>query len=156
MRRKLILVSGGQTGVDRATLRFAVEHGWTYRGWTPAGGQAEDLPNPPGVIGLYPLLRETESRDPKHRTSLNVEEADATLVVTTGAASPGLDWALECVATFGKPCLTVSPEDPVEPVRRWLERVEDLASLNLAGPRESEAPGIEAQTKAFLERLLLS
>ena len=50
----LTIVSGGQTGVDRAALDVAIELGIPYRGWCPKGGWAEDMPNPPGVLALYP------------------------------------------------------------------------------------------------------
>lgn len=154
MRRSFILVSGGQTGVDRAALRFAVKHGWTYRGWAPAGGWAEDCPTPPGVLALYPLLRETETDDPRHRTSLNVEESDAVLVISPGVASPGTAWAVECATAFGKPVLQVAPDAAAETIRAWLHQVEDLAAVNIVGPRESEAPGIEDLTLSLLERVL--
>lgn len=149
----IIIVSGGQTGVDRAALCFAVAKGLSYRGWTPAGGWAEDLPAPPGVRALYPLLLETESIDPAHRTSLNVEESDAVLVFTSGAASPGTEEAKRCAQRFGKPLFLADPGGPPEPALDWLASLGAISALNIAGPRESEAPGIEAAALAFLEAL---
>jgi hypothetical protein len=64
----LTIVSGGQTGVDRAALDVAIELGIPYRGWCPKGGWAEDMLNPPGVLILYPELRETQDADPRQRT----------------------------------------------------------------------------------------
>ncbi|MBY0448673.1 MAG: putative molybdenum carrier protein [Hyphomonadaceae bacterium] len=153
MDRPRILVSGGQTGVDRGVLRFAVEGGFVYRGWTPAGGWAEDLPEPPGVLALYPDLRSTESADPDHRTSLNIEESDAVLILTAGAASPGTAFAQHCAATFAKPVWTVPPDADAAAVRAWLSHIPDLVALTITGPTESEWPGAESAAVAFLQRL---
>ena len=76
---KLIIVSGGQTGVDRAALDAAIARGIAYGGWCPQGGWAEDCPEPPGVLARYPLLRETPSADPAQRTEWNVRDSDASL-----------------------------------------------------------------------------
>lgn len=153
MKPPRFLVSGGQSGVDRGVLQYAVRQGVAYRGWTPAGGWAEDLPDPPGVLALYPALRATESVDPNHRTSLNVEESDALLILEFGAPSPGTDWAEACARSFGKPSLRVSPPGDVEAARAWLAQTPDLVALAIAGPRESEHPGAEAAAAAFLERV---
>jgi hypothetical protein len=51
------LISGGQSGVDRAVLDVAVERGSDYGGWCPKDGWAEDLPEPPGLLAKYPQLR---------------------------------------------------------------------------------------------------
>ena len=55
----LKIVSGGQTGVDRAALDVAIGRGIAYGGWCSKGGLAEDMPNPPGLLSRYPGLRET-------------------------------------------------------------------------------------------------
>ena len=75
------IISGGQSGVDRAALDFAIEVGIPYGGYVPLGGRAEDFQIPPGLLEFYPELREHESRDWAPRTHLNIQKTDATLVV---------------------------------------------------------------------------
>src|SRR5215216_1763480 len=132
------IVSGGQTGVDRAALDVASELGMECAGWCPAGRQAEDGPIDP----RYPL-RETPSADPAQRTEWNVRDADATLLLTTAAKSPGTELTRQVARRLGRPVYTFhagSPED-VGMFRRWLQ-VANVRTLNVAGPRESESPGI--------------
>lgn len=147
------LVSGGQSGVDRGVLRFAAEAGLAYRGWTPAGGWAEDLPDPPGVLALYPGLRPTETADPRHRTSLNVEESDAVLIIGDPAISPGTAWARTCAQRFEKPHRVISADAAAASVRGWLHEIPDLVALNVAGPRASEWPGADQRAFSLLGRI---
>ena len=81
------LISGGQTGVDRAVLDVAIERGLAYGGWCPKGGWAEDFPKPPGLLAKYPQLAETPLADPAQRTEWNVRDADACMIMSTPAAS---------------------------------------------------------------------
>ncbi len=129
------IVSGGQTGVDRAALDVAqalqLEHG----GWCPRGRLAED-----GRIPDAYLLQETEAADYAERTELNVRDSDGTLVLTTGAPIGGTLYTIECAAKQQKPCLVVDLTQNVEPeaVRRWLDG-NHIAILNVAGPRHSQS-----------------
>src|SRR5262245_24097858 len=97
-RARWSIRSGGQTGVDRAALDSALEHGLEYVGWCPAGGWAEDMPEPPGLLARYPLLTPTSPRDPRQRTAWNVRDSDATLVLlpasraVSATTSPGTDF----------------------------------------------------------------
>ncbi|MBD0321555.1 MAG: putative molybdenum carrier protein [Gemmatimonadetes bacterium] len=144
------IVSGGQTGVDRAALDVALELGWECGGWCPAGRLAEDGPIP----ARYPL-RETPSPDPAERTAWNVRDSDGTLILTTGAASPGTEFAREAARSLGRPVYTwhvTSPAD-VGSFRRWLQ-VYRVSTLNVAGPRESESPGVHAAAVPLLRTLL--
>jgi hypothetical protein len=75
------LLSGGQSGVDRAVLDVALARGIPYGGWCPKGGWAEDFPEPPGVLAKYPQLAETPLADPAQRTEWNVRDADACLIL---------------------------------------------------------------------------
>ena len=76
------IISGGQTGVDRAALDVAIERGLDWGGWCPKGGWAEDFPDPPGLLAKYSHLRETPGRHPLQRTEWNVRDSDATLIIT--------------------------------------------------------------------------
>jgi hypothetical protein len=155
----LKIVSGGQTGVDRAALDVAVELGIPYGGWCPRGGWAEDLPDPPGLLALYPALRETPERDPRQRTEWNVRDSGALLVLTEApglAASKGTDFAVACAKQLDKPLLIldVGDDGAVTQAWDWIEAREGPFSLGIGGPRESEAPGIYAQARTFLHALL--
>ena len=153
MRR---IVSGGQTGADRAALDFAVRHGLPYGGWCPRGGWAEDRPEPPGLLADYPALRETPSADPAERTALNVRDSDATLVFVDsrgGGPSPGTAATLASARELGRPCrvIDVSDAGAALGLRTFLEGLALDATLNVAGARESESPGLHARSLALLD-----
>jgi len=147
------LRSGGQTGVDRAALDAAITAGVEYAGWCPLGGRAEDLPTPPGLLATYPSLREAPSPDPAVRTRLNVRDSDATLVVRRpGVPSPGTDLTVTTARELGRPLL-VTLED-LDEVLAWLRGLPMVSALNVAGPRESQDPGIYAVTRRLLDEVL--
>jgi hypothetical protein len=100
------LLSGGQSGVDRAVLDVALARGIPYGGWCPKGGWAEDFPEPPGVLAKYPQLAETPLADPAQRTEWNVRDADACLILVDVdglAVSRGTALARDQAAHYGKP-----------------------------------------------------
>lgn len=155
----LKIVSGGQSGVDRAALDVATGFEIPYGGWCPRGGWAEDLPDPPGLLALYPGLRETPGRDPGERTERNVRDSDALLVLTDAAglaASKGTGLAVACARRLGKPYLVLDAEaeDALMRARNWLDEQDHLRSLCIGGPRESEAPGIHAKARHLLRAVL--
>ncbi len=144
------IVSGGQTGVDRAALDVALELGIPHGGWCPRGRLAEDGPIP----ARYELT-ETASADYAVRTERNVAESDATLILHRGEIRGGTLLTRQLAERHRKPCLVVDLDNPPEvpAVRRWLAASRP-AALNVAGPRESQNPGIAALTAEFLRRLL--
>ena len=147
------IVSGGQTGADRAALDVAVELGIPYGGWCAQGGWAEDRPEPPGLLADYPRLREAPSPVRAERTRLNVLDSDATLVVrSVGIASSGSDLTIALAKEAGRPLL-VTDGDPTE-VAAWLAALEGGVVLNVAGPRESEQPGVYERTRSLLLEVL--
>ncbi len=154
MRR---IVSGGQTGADRAALDFAVRHRVPYGGWCPRGGWAEDRPRPPGLLADFPLLKATRSADPAVRTRLNVRDSAATVVLADrrGAeVSPGTMAALAAARRLGRPhvVLDVGRDDVARSLRAFLAALPGDARVNVAGGRESESPGLHAASLALLER----
>lgn len=146
------IVSGGQTGVDRAALDAALELEVPCGGWCPKGRRAVDGRIP----DRYPL-RETPSGDYRQRTEWNVRDADATLVLTKGPATGGTAHTVRCARSLGRPCLVVDLDEAPEPqaVVRWLQR-HAVRVLNVAGPREEAAPGVNAQAYAFLSAAVLA
>ena len=145
------IVSGGETGVDRAALDVALELGLACGGWCPRGRKAEDQP-----IDARYLLKETPSADYAQRTTWNVRDADATLILSRGKLAGGTAQTLEAARRLGKPYRVVDLSRPTRAstVQAWI-RVNAVKVLNVAGPRESTCPGIYSQAAQFL-RLVLS
>ncbi|HET6694499.1 MAG TPA: putative molybdenum carrier protein [Pedococcus sp.] len=152
------VVSGGQSGVDRAALDVALALAVPYAGWCPAGGLAEDLPEPPGLLARYPALRPTRTSDPSVRTERNVVASDATLVLVPGAEwhSPGTDHTLDRCRRHGRPHLvaTLDDGDAAGAISAWLQELPDGLVLNVAGPRESQAPGVYEAARRVLGEVL--
>jgi hypothetical protein len=147
------IVSGGQTGVDRAALEFGRRAGVPIGGWCPAGGRAEDFPEPPGLLAVFPELEPTPSDDARERTRWNVRDSDATLVlVRPEVDSPGTALTVAVAAELAKPRLVADVGD-VAAVRAWLAVLPSDTVLNVAGPRESQAPGIQAEAGALLDQV---
>jgi hypothetical protein len=143
------IISGGQTGVDRAALDFALACGIACGGWCPKGRRAEDCPIP----DRYPLT-ETDTDKYPARTALNVRDADATLILTRGQPDRGTALTQKLTQRYKKPLFVVDLDHPPEPaeVRTWLDQ-QHVRVLNVAGPRESSCPGIGAQASQFLRAI---
>lgn len=146
------VISGGQTGVDRAGLDAAMEAGIPIGGYCPKGRLAED-----GTIpDKYPLI-ELESPESYYRTEKNVLQSDGTLIINKGELTQGTKLTVDFCVQYGKPRLVVQldAEKPVEPahVMRWI-KAQLISTLNIAGPRESKFPeGVFADARTFLDRL---
>ena len=143
----LRIISGGQTGVDRAALDAAAAAGLTIGGFCPRGRLAED-----GVIpARYPLV-ETPSAEYPQRTEWNVRDSDATLVLTRGAPSGGTAFTLEVARRLGRPVLVfdLAQAPHADAFHAWCS-AHAVRTLNVAGPRESGAPGIYADARTFLD-----
>ena len=138
-------MSGAQRGVDRGALIAARTLGYGTGGWCPNGRKAED-----GVIPAeFPL---TESDDYRERTRRNVDDSDATLIlayedVPTGGTKLTLDLVIELekrgmYLTLVRGADVLLNKRVARFIRGWIEH-HRLGMLNVAGPRESKAPGIE-------------
>jgi hypothetical protein len=147
----LKIISGGQTGVDRAALDFAIEHGLEHGGWCPLGRLAED-----GTIPGRYQLSEIPNPSYSERTERNVLESDGTLIIARALPlSEGTQFTRDCTCKHGKPCVVVYESDGVEKasgtVLSFLKE-HNIGILNVAGPRESQAPGIGDFVRKVLSR----
>lgn len=147
------VVSGGQTGVDRAGLDAAIACGLAHGGWCPRGRRAED-----GTVPARYRLRATTSPEYYVRTDRNVRDSDGTVVLCAGEPAGGSALTLEYAAKRGRPALVldldeVSPEAAAAKLRAWIAE-HAIAALNVAGPRESTCPGLYVRARAVLERAL--
>ena len=157
------IISGGQTGVDRAALDVAIERGLEWGGWCPKGGWAEDYPAPPGLLDKYPHLKETPLANPVQRTEWNVRDSNASLIIADRedlSVSIGSRRAHQWGHKHGKPLLVIDAIDPEAPLRAtaWVrtqqKRFGPHMTLGIGGPRESECPGIYVRAKQFIEAML--
>jgi hypothetical protein len=151
----ITIISGGQSGVDRGALEAAVMRSIEYAGWCPKGGWAEDKISAPGIRADYPLLKKTPHHDPARRTRWNVRDSDAVLALIRGCSlslSAGTELAIACAGEYSKPCLVLDLEDPgsLAVSRGWLAERPRPLRLNVAGPRESEEPGIGLASRRFI------
>ena len=156
--RSIMIVSGGQTGADRAALDFAIAHGLAHGGWCPRGRLAED-----GPLDQRYHLRQTPSRRYAQRTEWNVRDSDGTVVFTIAARPQGgTALTIELAERLSRPCLHLAREDDslaidlpsiTEHATRLVEfvRQHDVRRLNVAGPRASQEPDVADFVRRVLE-----
>ena len=148
------IVSGGQTGVDRAALDWALASGVPCGGWCPLGRWAEDGP----IDVRYPL-RETPGADPAQRTEWNIRDSDGTLIVTLARRMSGGTLLTAGLARrLARPLLHLAKADSpaaeqAESLRQFIGQHE-IRVLNVAGPRESGEPGVGEFAAGLLEDAL--
>jgi hypothetical protein len=149
------IVSGGQTGVDRAALDAALVLEVPCGGWCPQGRKAED-----GTIPLRYPLTETPTSDYSERTRFNVRDSDGTLILTWGEPAGGTLLTLEACRTRGKPHLVIDlsaadiGRSSVERAHEWIAANLPGGVLNVAGPRASTHPAVYELAKVFVATLL--
>jgi len=157
--RCLIVLAGGQTGVDQAAHRAAMANGLLCAGWCPPGRESEAG----RITPEFPLTPTPEDRSrlapdvPRsQRTEWNVRDADATLIldVSSPPTDPGTAFATRAAGILGRPLLIVDPRDQknIPAVMAWLNKHE-IRVLNIAGPSENTSPGISQTAFAFLSEL---
>jgi len=147
---RLKLISGGQTGVDRAALDVGLALGISAVENHRQGLRAEDGRIP----DRYPLV-ETPERNYPIRTRRNIEDSDGTLILNLGTLDGGTALTVTHARQIGKPCLVVALEEGIEPAtfRDWLA-AHHITVLNVAGPRESKRPGVYAAAYRCFDELL--
>ncbi len=153
MKKICKIISGGQTGADRAAFDFALENGIEIGGFVPKGRRAED-----GKISeIYPNLIETAKRDYAVRTELNVENSDATLIVSHGSLGGGSRLTKKIAEKHRKPFRhldfsILSVEQAADETRKWIASIK-CEKLNIAGARASTDAEIYPKTREFLNEL---
>ncbi len=162
---QLKIVSGGQTGVDRAALDEAMAQNLAVGGWCPRGRRAED-----GVIPKKYPLQETESRSYAVRTEWNVRDSDGTLILVLNSISSGTRLTIDAAQSCGKPLQIIhlapenspglltdenSEEENLPLVVDWIHR-NKICVLNVAGPRGSSSQHMYQDARRFLAQLFQS
>ena len=151
MSKIIEIRSGGQSGADRGAMDAAHHCGVRVSGWCPAGGWAEDYPDPPGVLALYPEMVETPSSDVIQRTEWNIRDSTCCIVFNTRSSdmSPGTSAGYQFNEKYGIPHLDIWLDGPdsidqqIERACDWLRAFDnDAIVLGIGGPRASEYPGI--------------
>jgi hypothetical protein len=147
----LKLVSGGQTGADRAALDFAIEHQIPHGGWCPSGRLAED-----GQIPARYRLTETPDPNYSQRTEWNVRDSDGTVVFSIGpVVRGGTRETIALARAHQRPLLHLSRNGgPATPELELLRFIKDnhIRTLNVAGPRMSTEPGVAAFVRDILDK----
>ena len=147
------IVSGGQTGADRAALDAALETGFPCGGYCPKHREAEDGP----IDIRYPLIEIDGGY--AERTRKNVEEADGTLIVFRSPIRGGTRLTREYCIQSQKPCLpidfvTIPQAQVFEDLKSFIARHE-IAVLNVAGPRASDCPDVYGYVHDLIQKLCL-
>ncbi|TWU47738.1 putative molybdenum carrier protein [Rubripirellula reticaptiva] len=143
------IVSGGQTGIDRAGLDVAIDLGIEHGGWCPKGRLAED-----GTVPAKYQLTEYSSPKYSARTAQNVIDSDATLILYERKLIGGTLLTARLCKRHKRPCFLIQmdAEGPQEAIV-WLSELRP-ATLNIAGPRESTSPGIAGRARPLLLEML--
>jgi len=149
----LKIVSGGQTGADRAGLDVALMFDFPHGGWCPKGRRSED-----GPIGGQYRLTESPSANYLQRTEWNARDSDGTLIFTLAAELTGGSLRTMTFARkHKKPCLHISRAVGYQPELKIQQFVKEhgIEVLNIAGSRESKEPGVHDWTVQVLRDALV-
>ena len=143
------IISGGQSGVDRAALDVALELGIPCGGWCPQGRRAED-----GVIASKYPLEQTPLVQYQQRTEWNARDSDGTLILTIGKPEGGTLLTIDFARKHKRPCLVVDLVLPVDAqaVKDWILS-HQIESLNVAGPRASKQPDAYGRAVVMLKSI---
>lgn len=147
------IISGAQTGADRAALDFAINNDIPHGGWVPMGRKAED-----GIIPGHYEVREAPTSEYSRRTELNVIDSDGTLILSHGELSGGSALTEKLAQKHGKPCLHINLNLLTEfqatvDITHWINQ-NGIGILNIAGSRASNDPKIYGATLNILEAVL--
>ena len=149
------IISGAQTGADRAGLDFAIRYNISYTGYVPEGRRSED-----GTVPTKYILKEMDTASYFKRTEKNVIESDATVILSRGELGGGSSYTREMARKYNRPWLhlnlnILSIEEASNRLKNWLEE-KGIKRLNIAGSRESKDPKIYDLTMKILEGMWMS
>ena len=135
--KALKIISGGQTGVDRAALDIALKYGIDCGGWCPAGRLDEF-----GKIPDHYPLQELQHGGFTERTLQNVKDSDGTLVFYAGKLRGGTQQTVQFCVDLEWPCqmidaLKFASQAAAELITTFV-RNNKIHILNVAGPRQTE------------------
>lgn len=141
------IISGGQTGADLGGLVAARRLGIKTGGVAAAGYRTEKGPQ----VQTLKSFGLTEAGDYRQRTRDNILASNAVLIFAPRPDSPGTLLTRALCDEVGRPsCLVLKLEpDEVDFVRFFLN-FSTPAVLNIAGNRESVAPGLTRAVADFL------
>lgn len=149
-KRQLKIISGGQTGADRAALDVAIEVGADYGGAIPKGRKTEDG----SLAHKYEKMTELTSQDYRIRTEKNVKDGDATIIFTFDRIGNGSVLTMKLAEKHNKPYLHINlskrtDQEVVTEIKEWLNKTQPNI-LNVAGSRESTSKGIYERVSNIL------
>jgi len=135
------IITGGQTGADRAALDVAIKLGVPHGGWIPKGRKTED-----GILPEKYQLKEMPTASYPKRTEQNVIDSDGTLIISHGKLTGGSDYTRKMTLRHHKQLLYIDlnnyePFDAASLIASWI-RMQNIQILNVAGPRASKDPEI--------------
>ncbi len=144
------IISGGQTGVDRAALDAAIEAGIPHGGWCPKGRLAED-----GRLPDRYLLEETPQSDYIQRTEWNVRDSDGTLILYWDQLEGGTKLTADFCKKYSKPHFLVNMIKPADTSSfiKWL-KTSNIRILNVAGPRASKGIQVYEQARVYIKNMI--
>ena len=146
------IISGAQTGADRAGIDAAIESGIEYGGWVPKDRKAED-----GIVPeKYIHLQEMGSGGAAERTEQNVLDSDGTVIFGYGRLTTGSALTKKLAKQYDKPCLHIDLDivgNPVPEIKDWIIQW-NIKVLNIAGRKASKAPKIYNVVKGVMKQVL--
>lgn len=147
------IISGGQTGADRAALDVAIEFAIPHGGWIPKGRKTEG-----GILPDRYQLEEMPTTSYPKRTEKNVLDSDGTLIFSRGKLSGGSALTRKLAKQHNQPWVhvdldKVAATEAIQIIAGWVDE-NDIEILNVAGPRASKDPGIHDFVLSILDRVL--
>jgi len=147
------IISGGQTGADRAALDVAIKLGIPHGGWIPKGRKAED-----GTLPEIYRIKEMPTTSYPKRTEQNVIDSDGTLIIARGKLTGGSDYTRKMTLRHHKQLLGIdlnlnSHFDAASLIVSWI-KLQRVQVLNVAGPRASKDPKIYSDVMRILEQTI--
>ena len=145
------IISGGQTGADRAALDSAIKHGIPHGGWIPKGRLAKD-----GSLSVKYKLKEMPTSSYPAQTEQNVIDSDGTLIISHGKRGGGADLTQKLAIKHGRPWLHIDLNqkkdhtDAAAKIKEWIVQ-EEIEVIHVAGPRASKDPHIYNKVMEILE-----